>query len=367
MKKSQEELKVLMVIPSFFPTVGGAERQLMGLASNLCKKGIKVDVVTRKVQFHKYKEKIDKYNVYRLGTRMPKVSFLVSLFFFILSNRNKYQVIHVHTLNSPAIVCSVVGKILKIPVVLKVTRSGKGTQLSRYRDSGLGKIIFSFLTSSFFIAITEEVNSELKEFGIETNKIRQIPNGVSIPPEIEKSNQILKITYIGRLIKRKRVDLLLEAIANIKSDNDFLVSIVGGGNEEGYLKQLASNLNIQNICNFDGELAHEEVSQLLMQSDIFVLPSNSEGMSNALLEAMASSNAVIVSNITANKQLIVDKENGILFSDKRDLEEALCLTIDNSKIRLQLANQAKVTISSSYSFNGVADSYIGLYEELCCV
>ena len=62
MKKSQEELKVLMVIPSFFPTVGGAERQLMGLASNLCKKGIKVDVVTRKVQFHKYKEKIDKYN-----------------------------------------------------------------------------------------------------------------------------------------------------------------------------------------------------------------------------------------------------------------------------------------------------------------
>ena len=78
-------------------------------------------------------------------------------------------------------------------------------------------------------------------------------------------------------------------------------------------------------------------------------------------------NAVIVSNITANKQLIVDKENGILFSDKRDLEEALCLTIDNSKIRLQLANQAKVTISSSYSFHGVADSYIGLYEDLCCV
>ena len=64
---------------------------------------------------------------------------------------------------------------------------------------------------------------------------------------------------------------------------------------------------------------------------------------------------------------IVLKENGILFSDKRDLEEALCLTIDNSKIRLQLANQAKVTISSCYSFNSVADSYIGLYEELCCV
>ena len=364
MKKTPEELSVLMVIPSFFPIVGGAERQLMGLASNLSERGAKVDVVTRKVLLLKHKEKIGKYTIYRLSTLIPKASFLISLFFFILNNRNKYDLIHVHTLNSPAVVCTIAGKILNIPVILKVTRSGKGTQLSRYRNSALGKIIFSFLSTNFFIAITKEVYSELKEFGIDSSRIRQIPNGVDIPLETKKNNQVLKITYIGRLIKRKRVDLLLKAIASIRTENDFLLSIVGGGSEEIYLKELASELNIKNICSFDGELAHEEASQILMQSDIFVLPSDSEGMSNALLEAMASSNAVIVSNIPANKQLIIDKENGILFSDIRGLEDALFLTLNNSNIRLQLAKQANITIRRSYSFQTVTNSYMNLYKDL---
>ena len=250
---------------------------------------------------------------------------------------------------------------------MKVTRSGKGTQLSRYRNSILGRIVFSFLSTNSFIAITEEVNSELKNFGIDSNKIRHIPNGVNIPLKIAKNNQILKISYIGRLIKRKRIEILLTAISNIKTDNNFLLSIVGEGPEEKYLKELARKLKIKNSCIFKGELPHEEVSQILMQSDIFVLPSDSEGMSNALLEAMASCNAVIVSNIIANKQLIKDKVNGLLFSDLKQLEEALILTLDNADKRLQLASQARLAIEKEYSYQTVTDSYLNLYHDLCLV
>jgi len=367
MRNNPKKLNVLMVIPSFFPLVGGAERQLMGLASKLSNRGVEVDVVTRKLLASKKKEIIDKYTIYRLSTKIPKLSFLFSLFYFILKNRHKYHLIHVHTLNSPAIISTIAGKILNIPVVLKVTRSGKGTQLSRYRNSILGRIVFSFLSTNSFIAITEEVNSELKNFGIDSNKIRHIPNGVNIPLKIAKNNQILKISYIGRLIKRKRIEILLTAISNIKTDNNFLLSIVGEGPEEKYLKELARKLKIKNSCIFKGELPHEEVSQILMQSDIFVLPSDSEGMSNALLEAMASCNAVIVSNIIANKQLIKDKVNGLLFSDLKQLEEALILTLDNADKRLQLASQARLAIEKEYSYQTVTDSYLNLYHDLCLV
>ena len=365
MKQNSGKLSVLMVIPSFFPVVGGAERQLMGLATSLSKKEIEVEIVTRKLSNLKSKERIDNYKVHRLSTMIPKLSFLVSLFFFILNNRHKYHLIHVHTLNSPAIVATIAGKILKIPVILKVTRSGKGTQLSRYRNSVFGRLAFSVLSGNSFIAITDEVNKELQSFGIDNEKIKHIPNGVYIPQKVTTNNQSLKVTYIGRLIKRKRVDMLLEAIANIKDHRDFHLTIAGGGTEELNLRSLAKELNIKDSCSFEGELPHKDVSELLDQSDIFVLPSDSEGMSNALLEAMASNNAVIVSDITANRQLINDKQNGLLFSNLKDLEKALSLILSDNRIRINLATQARITIEEGYSFEAITNIYINLYEDMC--
>ena len=80
MRNNPKKLNVLMVIPSFFPLVGGAERQLMGLASKLSNRGVEVDVVTRKLLSSKKKEIIDKYTIYRLSTKIPKLSFIFSLF-----------------------------------------------------------------------------------------------------------------------------------------------------------------------------------------------------------------------------------------------------------------------------------------------
>lgn len=252
MKKNPDKLNILMVIPSFFPVVGGAERQLMGLASNLSEKNIEVEIVTRKLSSLKAMERIDNYQVHRLSTIIPRLSFLLSLFFFILKNRNKYHLIHVHTLNSPAIITTIAGKILNIPVILKVTRSGKGTQLSRYRSSVIGRLAFSFISRNLFIAITDEVNKELQSFGIDKERIKQIPNGVYIPNKITTNNQTLKISYIGRLIKRKRVDMLLKAIANIRDQKAFHLTISGQGIEEPNLRSLAKDLNIKDICNFNG-------------------------------------------------------------------------------------------------------------------
>ena len=96
-----------------------------------------------------------------------------------------------------------------------------------------------------------------------------IVQGFQTPQKVTTNNQSLKVTYIGRLIKRKRVDMLLEAIANIKDHRDFNLTIAGGGTEELNLRSLAKELNIKDSCSFVGELPHKDVSELLDQSDIF--------------------------------------------------------------------------------------------------
>ena len=74
----------------------------------------------------------------------------------------------------------------------------------------------------------------------------------------------------------------------------------------------------------DAGIPKEEINDILLDSEIFVLPSSSEGMSNALLEAMSLGLSVIVADIPANKEIIEDSKNGLTFSDEKALEE--CLT-----------------------------------------
>ena len=77
--------KVLMIIPSYYPAVGGAERQLMGLAKELNLSGIKLDVATRMIDHSPKLEEIDGYHVIRLFSRVPRLG-LIKLFFFILKS-----------------------------------------------------------------------------------------------------------------------------------------------------------------------------------------------------------------------------------------------------------------------------------------
>ncbi len=365
-------MKVLMVIPSFHPIIGGAEQQLRSLSTHLVKQGIDLTIVTRHIKNTSRFEEHKGVKIIRLSNFLPNYGFLGSLFWFILRNKNLYHVIHVHTLNSPAILCSFLGKALKIPVLIKVTRSGQGSQLENLVDSKLRMTLFKRIgLQSFFVAITSDVRNALISLGISKARIHDIPNGVNaISKQLMHSEKYtgkeVRIIYVGRLIKRKRVDLLIQTILNIKeqvSDYTIYLDIIGDGPEKKYL-QIISKSSSKILFKFHGALDQKDVNEKLMQSDIFVLPSESEGMSNALLEAMANGLAVIASSIPGNQALIKTGYNGRLFTTNLELEESLIDLINNIDLRNKYSKNAYHLIQNKYSFEMISKLYLNLYKEL---
>ena len=360
-----------MIIPSFFPLVGGAEKQLSSLAKHLASSGLIIEVVTRSLPLTPKVEYIDGFKVLRLRNYFRNFGFLISLFIHILKNRNTYAVIHIHTLNSPAIVGSFLGHILKIPVLLKVTRSGKGAQLQTFSDGGLKNYLFEQIKQqSYFISITLDVQNELRKLGVDKSRIFSIPNGVEVTQDLliplgnfEEKN-IIKILYIGRLIKRKRVDLLIKALGALDVNHEFELQVIGDGPERSELETLATSILLKKQFKFTGSLDHSDVLDELQKANVFVLPSDSEGMSNALLEAMASGLAVIAANIPSNRELVKDKENGLLFLTSNELKQNLEVVLSDKELMSMLAINAHQSIYNNFSFERVSNSYLKLYTDL---
>ncbi len=224
---------------------------------------------------------------------------------------------------------------------------------------------------SFFVAITSDVRKALISLGISKARIHDIPNGVNaiskqlMHSEKYKSKEV-RLIYVGRLIKRKRVDLLIQSILNIKeqvSDYTIYLDIIGDGPEKKYL-QIISKSSSKILFKFHGALDQKDVNEKLMQSDIFVLPSESEGMSNALLEAMANGLAVIASSIPGNQALIKTGYNGRLFTTNLELEESLIDLINNIDLRNKYSKNAYHLIQNKYSFEMISKLYLNLYKEL---
>ena len=363
------ELRILMVIPSYFPLVGGAEKQTSGVAKSLEKISCDVTILTRLLPNTKKIDIIDGISVIRLNATKNRAVFLFNLLYFLFKNRKSYDIIHVHTLNSPAIISAIIGKLTGTPVVAKVTRSGKDCQLSRYTSSTIGNIFFLILRTlvTCFIAITEDVKKELLTLGVHEKKIIQIPNGVELPVfNLSKKDKKIGcvFVYVGRLIARKRVDWLINAFAQSNlNPNDRLI-IIGTGIEMNSLVKLSFDLGLESCIKFMGEISHNKTIEVLLLSNVFVLPSDSEGMSNALLEGMATNNAVIAANISANKTLIKNGINGLLFSTIADLSRCLNQVSVSNNLRSKLSKNANQDIQKNYLFKSVARNYKNLYAKL---
>ncbi len=362
------ELRILMVIPSFSPLVGGAEKQVAGLAGFLGEISCKVTILTRLLPNTSKTDVIDGVPVRRLEITKYRIVFLLNIFCFIFKNRKYYDVIHVHTLNSPAIVSAFIGKLVHIPVIVKVTRSGKDCQLSRYFSSKVGRLFFYILSNlvTRFIAITDDVKNELLSIGVNPKKITLIPNGVKLPVRnsLKKTKSGCDFVYVGRLIARKRVDLLIDAFSRANLSNNDRLIIIGSGPEMGDLIKLSTSYRLNSRVEFMGEQSHDKVLRTLLLSDVFVLPSDSEGMSNALLEGMASNNAVIAADILANRTLIENGVNGLLFSTIDDLSKCLYQLSVSRDLRMQMSKSANLSIQKNYSFKSIAKEYCDLYYDL---
>ena len=208
----------------------------------------------------------------------------------------------------------------------------------------------------------------LKELALKTDraaKIGIIYNGVNIEDFAQRDNrenEHIVILTVARLIKRKGIDDLIRAVpAIVKGHQNIKVKIIGEGNMGAELKALAEKLKVSEYIEFLGYVPHNEISNYYSTSDVFVLPSRNEGMSNTVLEAMASGLPVITTDTGGTRELI--DGNGIIVpsEDSDVISEAVLRLINDHKLRVSRGMKSR-KIAENMSWKKVADAYYNFYK-----
>ena len=205
--------------------------------------------------------------------------------------------------------------------------------------------------------------------GVDTERFRPDPAGrEEIRRELGLSNDAVVIGTVSRLDPVKDHRTLLRAAQILVSEGCPLqVIVVGDGPERLALEREVAAIPL--LCNrvrFAGE--SREVPRWLHSFDLFVLPSLAEGMSNTLLEAMASGVAVIASGVGGNPEIIEEGKSGLLFDagDAYGLAARMKALIVDSDRRQKLARGARQRVEGAFRIQDMLESYTRLYESVCC-
>ncbi len=186
------------------------------------------------------------------------------------------------------------------------------------------------------------------------------------PPTDE--HEPLEILCPARLEPHKGVDVLLRAFALVGGGREprARLTIVGSGRDGGRLKKLARDLNIGGATRFAGALTPALMTEAMLAAGAMVLPSRSEGLPLALLEAMACGKAVVASRAGGIPEIICDGENGLLVEpdDPPQLARALGKIMGDAKLRGRLGGAARRTFDDSrHHERRVIPEMLALYRQ----
>ena len=175
-----------------------------------------------------------------------------------------------------------------------------------------------------------------------------IPNGADttlFAPAGDGPKHAFTIVCVARLIERKGQQHLLQAFARLRAAcaEPMTLIFVGTGDAEPRLRELASSLKVAEAVIFQGFVPREQMPSVYRHADVFVLPSQQEGMSIALLEAMASGLPVIVTDTGGTAELVTRGQNGeiVPWADVPALTSALQSLLKAADRRLYMGNEGR--------------------------
>ncbi len=200
-------------------------------------------------------------------------------------------------------------------------------------------------------------------------EIGVIPNGIDCerfkPVEDKKIGTPVRALTVCRLISRKRINLLIEAAAKANNSGvEVNLDIAGDGNLMNPLKELSEKLGAGKCVNFLGRVPQQQMPELYRNNDIFLMSSAHEGMSNAMLEAMASGLPIITTRCEGVDELIAD--NGVILEnpDAAALAEAISKLAENQQSYKTMSAAARAK-AKEFSWNKAAEQYEQLYRRIC--
>jgi len=336
---------------------------------------IKLYVITRKLKGQKKSEQENNIEIRRVNTLSGRKLRTVSLgflsFFKALKiiKKENIDIIHSHIFfnNIIAILLKAVTKkpvivvphsqmyhrfLLKSPSLRKKTERYFEQKIYKYADK---VVLFTQQHVDTYIEITKEkkINFAVVHTGMKIKALEA--------PVFDFKKKI-KILYVGRLQKGKAVDSSIKAISLLNDEQKAQIefNVVGEGDEKDNLTRQAKKLGLSSIVKFRGYQSNP--SAYYENTDIFLLPTDTEGLSMALLEAMMCWSACIVNNwgVPFAKDTVYELKNNL----PETIKTALALFISNKELIKKYAIRGRKEIERDFSGISFANKYINLYKEL---
>ncbi len=264
-------------------------------------------------------------------------------------NLIKTEHIHAHFANNAALKGMLLSKFLNVPF----SCTGHGSELLLYPAPYLKELI---LNAKPFITISNyNKNLLIKKYSLSETDITVNYCGIDtdyFTMKLDSQSDIFTILSVSALKEIKGIKYLIDACKLLNDNNiNFKCNIIGGGPDFEDLSEIINSNNLNEKIFLVGIKTQDEIKEYLQNSDIFVLPSLSEGIPIAVMEAMAMALPVIATNITGLPEIIIDNKNGYLVesSNSQQLAKKIKHLYHHPEIREKFKNNSRKIIEEKFN------------------
>jgi len=378
-------MRVLMINYEFPPLGGGGGVASYEIAQALSARDHEVDVLTTKYRGLPSEEEVDGLTVYRapvMGRAELATASLPSMLSFLpmgiargrkVLAAHSYDILNTHFAIPSGPTGVALSRLSKTPHVLTII-GGDIYDPSKRLSPGRNPLVraavrYVINSTDQVIAISEDIKRRAREdLGCQT-PIEVVHYGLTPPSFERKSREELGVPEnavvlisIGRLIKRKAIDDLLQALARI-GQPDVKLLIIGEGPERVNLEEMSRSLGVSEQLSFLGAIWGERKFQYLAAADMFVLPSLHEGFGLVFLEAMYCGLPVVASDTGGQTDFLRDGETGFLtpVGDPEALAEGIARLTGDEALRRRMGEFNREYVRR-FHISGVAERYEAIFS-----
>jgi glycosyltransferase involved in cell wall biosynthesis len=379
---------VCLLVTNIDAPSGGIQKNSRLLLSELNKRGIATYVCVRNYHGLPRDEVVDGTVIHRspvLGGSMALngILYFLDVLFWLIRNRSKYDLIHCQQMFGPTMAAAMASYVIHKPILTRVTTVGELGEVKQIREmplSGLRMRLIRRVTA--WAALTKAMKEELVDLGVPGERVRIIYNSTAIGAEVSYSAETKAAlrkqlnlpespiaVFVGRLSEEKNLDVLIQAWPEVLQQfpSAQLLLLGEGGayrNVEPRLRAIVGSLGLSTSVQFRGHVANAK--DYVVAADVFVLPSRTEGMSNALVEALSCGTAIVATDIPANAEICTHEVDALLVpvGDRPALASAITKLFGSASLALEFGTAARRKAEDALSVDRMVEAYLDAYEDM---
>ena len=396
---SPRELSVAMVIQRFRPHFSGQGEQVELLCQKLVKRGVRPTIITSAYNHPSSEEVLNGYRVVRLraarsgsgSSRLVELTrdpvFAVRVLAKLL--RDHFDLIHVHATTDGLYTSWLWCQLRRRPLLFEMTLLGADDPVTiMRRRGGLSRFRgLLFRRCDGYVAMSPALERRYREADLPDDRVRLLPQGVDlneftpvdgddgVRSEIGIPPAVPIVVFVGSLIYRKGIDVLLRAWGDIyKSQPDAHLVLVGRNNfpddpdAHRFLVDRMNELPMDASTHVHQLGVRDDIARLLRAADVFVFPSRREGFGTVMIEAMSCSVPCVVTELPGITDFVFGEKPsaGVIVpqEDHGAIASTVAAILANRVRAATMGQQGRDRVTAHFDIDRIADCYVEYYAEL---